>query len=178
MLYIKSAIIKYIQSVKSYINISIFCYSSFKLTTVKHWGDWSLAELYWSSLKMRISLLLVWFVWFLSTFAFLCSRINHMRKITPFTLKCRFLQGDSIEIHRLLQDITYSIRFAVCPVLTVQFIWSSLDQVHISLVVLSVCSRAPLPPSAPSICIELHNCVLASNLICFLFYNLSAHFFQ
>lgn len=176
MLYIISAIIKYVKSLKCYINISIFCNSSFKLTTVKNWGDWRLAELYWSNLEMRISLLLVWFVWFLSTFAFLCSRINHMRKITPFTLKCRFLQGDSIEIHRSLQDITYSIRVGVCPVLTVQSIWSCLDQVHISLVVLSVCSRVPSLRQLLSICIELHDCVLASNLICFLFYNLSAHF--
>lgn len=96
MLYIISAILKYIQSLKYYTNISIFCYNSFKLTAVRNWGDWSVAELYWSNFKMRICLLLVWFVWFLSTFAFLCSWINHMRKITPFTLKCRSLRGDSI----------------------------------------------------------------------------------
>lgn len=118
-------------------------------------------ELYWFDLKMRISLLLVWFVWFLSTFAFLCSRIKHLRKITPFILKSR-----------ILQDITYSICFGVCPVLTVQSIWSCLDQVHISL----VCSRVPSLRQLLSISIELHDCVLASNLICFLFYNLSAHF--
>lgn len=97
MLYIISAIIKYVQSLKCYINICIFCYSSSKLTTVRNERDGSLAELYWSNLKMRISLLLVWFVWFLSSIAFLCSRINDTRKITYFTLKCRFLPGNTLK---------------------------------------------------------------------------------
>lgn len=53
--------------------------------------------------------------------------------------------------------------------------WSCLELLHIGLVVLSVCGCVPFLRQLLSIYIELHDCDLASNLICFLFYSLSAH---
>lgn len=55
-----------------------------------------------------------------------------------------------------------------------QSAWSCLESLHISLV-LSVCGCVPFLCQLLSIYIELHDCDLASNLICFLFYSLSAH---
>lgn len=78
-----------------------------------------------------------------------CYSDNSCKKKAPLTSKSWDLQSDSVFL-----------------------LWRVF---YISLVVLSVCGCVPVLRQLLSIYIELHDCDLASNLICFLFYSLGAH---